>query len=171
MPTHFRRLRRRLAFLIVGVAAFLAVAGSAMADPTAPAVSLVPPTVSPTNATSGTFAWGASDPTDLLHTIVRYEGGLVDSAGAEPATSLGASPGSASPALTNGTHYFKVRAVESDGLVETPGPYGSVQIVVDQGVPTIVSSRPGRTRMAGIGRPRAIGRAPTPVLAPLVSAH
>ena len=114
MQTTARRLRRRLAFLVVGVAAFLAVAGSAMAAPSAPGdPSATPP--GPTNVANATFTWTAAtpsvplDPLAPLNQISSYQGGFAPG----PDTNFGAalSTNLALPG-TDGTYTFRVRAFE-----------------------------------------------------------
>ena len=107
MQTTARRLRRRLAFLVVGVAAFLAVAGSAMAAPTAP-TGLSSTPASPTNAAGVTLTWTRVDHGDLGFAIVRYEWYVNGAARRRDPSASGPVSRTGPIALAEGTHSIKV---------------------------------------------------------------
>ena len=114
MQTTARRLRRRLAFLVVGVAAFLAVAGSAMAAPTAPAGPSRLRAEPDERCRCVTFTWTAATTADLGSAISRYQWYSSTVRPRRPG-SVGElrvrSHDSARCTGADGTHSFKVRAV------------------------------------------------------------
>jgi hypothetical protein len=111
----------------------------------APSLSVSPTT--PSQAADWTFTFSAQP--DPLATLTGYEGGIVASAGEEPATPI-ASPFVAT-GLPEGVHVFRVRAVQQDLVLgEVRGPYATATIQVDRTPPapptaTFVPATPNGT--------------------------
>ena len=123
------RFTRRARYAL-GLAAVTA--GAVMAA--SPAVAIDAPTVTlnPAGPTNGgvTVDFGATaDPGD---TVTGYQGGLVTDPNAEPTDAV-ASPSAFTP--SEGTYYFRVRAVQAVG---GPGPYNAAApIVIDTTPPSL----------------------------------
>lgn len=133
----FRRLVASLALAATGG---LVLAGTAVAVPSAPVVTGVP---SLTNAPKINPTWSASTP-DGGQTIVRYEGGIVASAGDPTLDSTLTSGGDVPTPAADNAYVFRVRAVQSDNATSD---YAVVPIAIDKTPPTvsgpIASSNPG----------------------------
>lgn len=130
------------AWLATVCVAMLVLAGTAMAAPTPPGT---PSSSAGTVTAAGetTFTWGQATTSDAGASIVRYEGGLVASASDEPAGSFELSTAWGPVGLgADGTYFFKVRAVQSDTITETAGPYATLRVVVDRTEPTVTVSFP-----------------------------
>lgn len=126
-----RRPNRRalVAWTVAAVVAVLALSSSA--------VALSPPTVtmspaSPSAANDWTFTFSSS--ADPLTTITGYEGGVVLSPTDEPTAPI-ASPFTDTSPKGEGSYWFRVRAVQSDGTTETRSGYATVPFVIDRTAP------------------------------------
>lgn len=127
-----RQSRRLSAWTAATVLAGLAFAGSAVAVPSPPSLSISPG--GPTQATSLTANWTAAA-ADEGTTITGYQAGQVATADAEPGGTVGADVLSAAvDGSAEGTVFFRVRALQSDGQVSD---WSTAQAVVDRTPPTV----------------------------------